>query len=126
MLKIFDLEKSSYMFCTYWLNHGCGVGETIFSSTISKFSNSNSTRSNNTTPTPAHVNKESTSTLKFAAPATPTQEYNYKHSCEVGVPKLRVLEWSWSTFFRFDKVAVASRSRFFRFCGVGNRSPYCF
>ena len=40
-------------------------------------------------------------------------------------PESHVLEGSWSTFFRFDEVGIANRSRFFRFGEVGNRIPYC-
>ena len=54
------MQKGVHMvFCTYWLNHDCGVGEIIFNSTNSKFSDSDSARSYNTTPTSAHVPKES-------------------------------------------------------------------
>ena len=63
-------------------------------STNSNFSNANYTRSNNTTATSAHVKKESNSTLKYAAPATPTQQYSYKQGREVGVPESHVLETS--------------------------------
>ena len=124
MLKIFDEERSSYIFFTYWLNHGCEVGEKIFNSI--KFFNSNSTRSSNKTPTLAHIKKESNSVLQYAAPATPTQQYSYKQVCGVEGSESHVLEQSRSTFFRFDKVGVAKRSQFFRFSGVANQSPYCF
>ena len=98
----------------------------IFNFTNSKFFNLNLTRSKNTTATSAHVKKESNSTLKYAPPATTTQQYSYKQGCGIRVPDLHVLERSRSTFLRFDEVGVASNSRTFRFGGVGNRSPYCF
>ena len=41
-------------------------------------------------------------------------------------PESDVLERSRSTFFRFDKVGVASKSRFVRFGGIGNQNLYCF
>ena len=59
--------------------------ELFFDSTDSKFSNSNFTKSNNTTPTSAHVKKESKSTLKYAAPATPTRQHSYKQGCGIGM-----------------------------------------
>ena len=49
-------------------------GKLFLNSTNSKFSNSNSARCNNTTLTSAHIKKESDSTLKYAAPATPTPQ----------------------------------------------------
>ena len=96
-----------------------------FNFTNLKFSHSNSMRANNTTPTPAHEKKESNSTLKYATLATLTQQYSYKHGCGVGVSESYILEPSRNTIFKFE-VGVASKSRFFRFSKVGNRSPYCF
>ena len=59
-------------FCTSWLNHDYLVKKLFFDFKKSKFSDFHSTNSNNTTPTSAHVKKESNSTLKYAASATPT------------------------------------------------------
>ena len=98
----------------------------VFNSTNPKFSNSNFTRSNNTTPTSSQVKKESNFTLKYAALATPTQQHRYKQGCGIGVPESHVLERSRNTFFKFDKVGVASRSLFFRFGGIESRRSYCF
>ena len=56
----------------------------FFNSTNSKFSDSDCTRSNS--PTSAHVKKKSNSILKYAAMATPIQQYCYKQDCGVGVP----------------------------------------
>ena len=55
--------------------------------------------------------------------ANPTQQYSYKQVCGVGVPGV-VLDRSWNTFFRIDKVGVTNRSRFFRFGEVGDRISY--
>ena len=53
--------------------------------------------------------------------AAPAQQYSYKQVVEW---ESHVLDWSRSTFFRFDQVGIANRSRFFRFDEVGNRIPY--
>ena len=74
MLEIFDVEKflKVMYFCTSRLNHNYLVNKIIFDLKKSKFSDSNFTNSNNTTPTSAHVKKQSDSSLKYAASATPT------------------------------------------------------
>ena len=113
MVKTFDVEKFLYILCTNCLNHVCGVRKSFFNSTNSKFSNSDSTRFNNTAATSTQVKKESNSTLKYVAMATPTQQYGYKQVVELESPESHVLDRSRSTFFRFDEIAVANRSLFF-------------
>ena len=123
MLKIFDvlgiLGESpwrSCIFCTYWLNHNCLVGEIIFQ--LHQFKVSDSTKSNNTTPTLSHVKMESNSTLNYAAVKTKFNNMVTRRVVKSESPDSHVLERNRSTFFRFDEVGFA-RSRFFRFGGVG-------
>ena len=62
MWNVFDVKKTSGIFCTYRLNESEKI---FFNSTTSTFFDSDSTRSNNATPTSAKVKKKLNSTLKY-------------------------------------------------------------
>ena len=105
-------------------------GKLFFDSTTLKFSDSDfdCLSSNDTTTTLVHVKKGVQLALKYAAPATLTQQHSYciRKSVKWEFLELYVLEWSRSNLFRLDEVRVKRMSRFFRFCGVGSWSPIAF